>query len=208
MNQSHGISGVRPLFVVSLLAASLAGCGGGGASDPALPSASVLSNASMVTSAPGDQSTSSKGPSVDSASPGDGAVNVATSTNKNDNVVTGSAVTANFNQTMDPATINSNLAGAQQTFTLKDTSGNNVPGTVAMDAANTAATFTPIGAALAANTSYTATVTSAAKTAGGIALAIPVAWTFMTKESHSIGQSPVSLGKAGTFALLTKSGIT
>ena len=44
---------------------------------------------------------------------------------------------------MNPATINSSPAGTLLTFTLKETTGNNVPGTVAMNAANTMATFTP-----------------------------------------------------------------
>jgi hypothetical protein len=48
MYLSHGNSSVRPLFVASLLAASLAGCGGGGESDPALPSASALAKTSVA----------------------------------------------------------------------------------------------------------------------------------------------------------------
>jgi len=36
----------------------------------------------------------------------------------------------------------------------------------------------------------------------------PIAWTFTTKAVEFTGQTPVSLGKAGPFAILTKSGIT
>jgi hypothetical protein len=103
---------------------------------------------------------------------------------------------------MDPATVNS------LTFTVKETTGNDVPGTVVMNEANIVATFTPTSSALYPNTSYTATVTTAAKSAGGVALAKPIAWRFTTNPVVLTGQAPVSLGRAGTFAILTKTGIT
>jgi hypothetical protein len=77
-----------------------------------------------------------------------------------------------------------------------------------MNEANTEATFTPTSSALNPNTSYTATVTTAAKNAGGVAMANPIAWSFTTNAVARTGQTPVSLGRAGTFAILTKSGIT
>ena len=147
-------------------------------------------------------------PTVISSSPSNGATNVPTSTNSSKNMVTGTVVTATFSQPMDPATINSSLAGKLLTFTLKETSGNNVSGTVAMNAANTVATFTPTAFALNTNTGYTATVTTAAKNAGGTVMANPVAWSFTTKAFAAIAQAPVSLGAAGTFAILSQSGIT
>jgi hypothetical protein len=109
---------------------------------------------------------------------------------------------------MDPATVNSSSAGNLLTFTVKETTGNDVPGTVVMNEANTEATFTPTSSALNPNTSYTATVTTAAKNAGGVAMANPIAWSFTTNAVARTGQTPVSLGRAGTFAILTKSGIT
>jgi len=109
---------------------------------------------------------------------------------------------------MDPATLNSSSEGNVLTFTVKETTGNNVPGTVVMSAANTVATFTPFLSALNPNTSYTATVTTAAKNAGGVAMANPIAWTFTTNAVAFTGQTPVPLGAAGIFAILTKSGIT
>jgi hypothetical protein len=109
---------------------------------------------------------------------------------------------------MDPATINSNPAVTLQTFTLSDPSGNSVPGSVSMNAANTVATFTPSALALTPNTSYTATVSAAAKNAAGTAMANPVAWSFTTMAVASSTQAPVNLGAAGTFALLSKSGVT
>ena len=137
-----------------------------------------------------------------------GALDVPTSTNSPNNVVTGTATTVSFSQAMDPTTINSPLAGALRTFTVKDSAGVDVPGTVAMSNDNMAATLTPTASALRAGTSYTATVTTAAKNAGGTAMNAPMVWSFRTKETASTGQSPVKLGTAGTFAILTKSGIT
>ena len=109
---------------------------------------------------------------------------------------------------MDPATISSSEAGNLLTFTVKETTGNDVPGTVVMNEANTAATFTPTLSALHPNTNYTAAVTMAAKNAAGVAMANPIEWTFTTDGVERTGQTPVNLGKAGPFAILTKSGIT
>jgi hypothetical protein len=39
-------------------------------------------------------------------------------------------------------------------------------------------------------------------------MANPIAWRFTTNPAVRTGQTPVSLGTAGTFAILTKSGIT
>jgi hypothetical protein len=94
------------------------------------------------------------------------------------------------------------------TFTVKETTGNDVPGTVVMDETNTVATFTPIASALNPNTSYTATVTMAAKNAAGVAMANPVEWTFITNAVEFTGQTIVALGKSGPFAILTESGVT
>ena len=170
------------LFIALLTVALLAGCGGSGK--------------------PG-------APTVVSSSPSAGAKNVPTSTINSNNVVSGTIVIATFSQPMNPATIDSSSAGALLTFTLKETAtGSSVPGTVAMDTANTVATFTPSAPALNTNTNFTATVTVAAKNAGGTALASPVTWSFTTNAALSSGQAPVSLGTAGTFAILTKTGIT
>jgi hypothetical protein len=147
-------------------------------------------------------------PMVIFTNPSNGATSVPTSINSSQNIVTGMAATATFSQPMNPSTINSFPAGQQLTFTLADASGNNVPGTVAMDVTNTVATFTPTAPALNPNTGYVATVTTAAANAGGTALASPVTWSFTTKNVAFTGQAPVNLGTAGTFAILTKTGIT
>lgn len=86
---------------------------------------------------------------------------MATSTNSVENVLPGAQVSVPFGQAMDAATINSSQAGAQRTLTLADASGNDVPGTVAMNADNTVATFSPSASALTPDTTYIATVTTA-----------------------------------------------
>ena len=134
-----------------------------------------------------------------SADTRDSAASVSTSTNSADNVVTGTTVTVPFGQAMDPATIN---------VTLQESGGGNVPGTVSMNADFTQATFTPSASALTPDTTYTATVSTAAMTADGRALAAPIVVALRTRPVASTGQAPVRLGAAGTFALLTKSGIT
>jgi hypothetical protein len=188
-----------PMFMALLFAALLAGGGIGrvfAAVDPG------------VTVAPGTLAGAALEPTVISSSPSNLATTVPTSTNTSDNVVTGTAATATFSQPMDSATVNSSSAGNVLTFTVKETTGNNVPGTVVMNAVNTVATFTPTSSALNPNTSYTATVTTAAKNAGGVAMANPIAWSFTTNAVAFTGQTPVPLGEAGIFAILTKSGIT
>src|ERR1017187_6097598 len=188
-----------PMFMALLFAALLAGGGIGrvfAAVDPG------------VTVAPGTLVGAATEPTVISSSPSSRATNVPTSTNSSNNVVSGTVVTATFSQPMDPATISSSKAGNSLTFTVKETTGNDVLGTVVMNEANTTATFTPTLSALHPNTSYTAAVTMAAKNAVGVAMANPIEWTFTTDGVERTGQKPVSLGKAGPFAILTKSGIT
>jgi hypothetical protein len=183
-----------PMFMTLLVAALLAGGGIGrvfAAVDPG------------VTVAPGTTE-----PTVISSSPSNKATNVPTSTNTSDNVVTGTAVTATFSQPMDPETVNSPSPGNLLTFTVTETNGIDVPGTVVMNDANTVATFTPTSSALNPNTSYTATVTTAAKNAAGVALANAIEWTFTTNAVEFTGQTPVPLGTAARFAILTKTGVT
>lgn len=179
-----------------LLATLVAACGGGSDAGPTAESANKRALASAAA------------PTVVSTNPNDNATHVPTSTHGSNNIVTGTVVSATFSQPMDPATLNSSPAGTQLTFTLKETNGNNIAGTVTMNASNTVASFTPTTSALNTNTSYTATVTMAARNAGGTALAMPVAWSFTTRTIAFAAQAPVSLGTAGTFAILSKTGVT
>jgi hypothetical protein len=88
------------------------------------------------------------------------------------------APTATFSQTVLPSTVS---------FTLKDSSGNTATGSVSFNSANTTATFTP-SSRLAANTTYTATV-SGAQNIFGTPMSSPYSWTFTTAGS----QCPCSL---------------
>lgn len=168
----------------------------------ALPLVAVLTGLAFPSVAPAQSVT------VLSTSPSKGATNTPTSTNASNNIVTGTAVSATFSVPMNPATIDSSSAGTLLTFTLQNSSGNNVQGTVAMNAADTVATFTPAASALNTNEKYTATITTAAQSAGGIAIPDPVLWSFTTNNTPYTGQAPVSLGTAESFAILTKTGIT
>jgi hypothetical protein len=180
-----------PMFMALVFGALLAGGGIG----------RVFADAPGVTVAPGTLVGAATEPTVISSSPGNRATNVPGSTNTSDNVVTGAAVTATFSQPMDPETI-------LPAFRVTEANGNDIPGAVVMNDANTVATFTPTSSALSPNTSYTATVTMAAKNAAGVAMGNPIAWTFTTGAVEFTGQAPVSLRAAARFAILTKSGIT
>jgi len=183
-----------------LMAAFVAGCGGGGGGG-----AGTTGNITVIPGAAGTPGASATDPTVGSSSPRNGATNVPTS----ESAGVGTRLSATFTQAMDPTTINSSPAGTLPTFTLKETAtGNDVPGTVAMNAENTIAIFSPTAAALQPNTNYTATVTTAAKSAGGTAMANPVAWTFTTNAIALTGQAPVNLGTAGDFVIFANTGIS
>jgi len=100
-------------------------------------------------------------PTVASVSPLDGATDV----------VTYITVTATFDMAMDEATITTS------SFTLSN--GGAVSGTVSYDSGTYTATFTPT-AKLDSNTIYTATLSTAITSAGGIPLASAYSWSFTT----------------------------
>jgi hypothetical protein len=205
-------SSFKPLmwFIAILLSAIVAACGGGGGGgETGSGSGSVAPGATAIPGLAGSAGAAATNPTVGSSNPGSGATNVPTSTNSKtggvNNTVTGTLLTATFSEAMNPATITS-----VGTFTLKNNTlgGIDVPGVVTMNAANTIATFTPGVAALNVATSYTATITVAAKNASGTAMPNPVAWSFTTAAAPTIAQAPVNLGTAENFVILTKSGIT
>jgi hypothetical protein len=128
-------------------------------------------------------------PRVISSTPLDGATGVSLNGN----------ASVTFSEVMDPATL---TAG---TFTL--TSGAAaVPVQGMVTYANSTAVFTPV-AQLAAGVSYTATITTGARSVLGVALAAKNAWSFTTVRALPMGL-PVHLGTAGTFVILSKSGIS
>ena len=206
-NCKRGAATTCGWFMALLLAAFVAGCGSSGSGSVGARSVGpVGAGATAVPGAAGTAGAAATDPTVGSSNPSNSASNVPTSTNGPGNVATGTLLTATFTQPMNPATIISAPAGTLLTFTLKETiAGNNVPGTVAMNVANTVATFTPTAAALTANTNYTATVTTAAKNAGGTAMPNPVAWSFTTTAGAITGQASPNLATAGTYGVFASS---
>lgn len=102
-------------------------------------------------------------PTVGSVSPVNGTTNVATS----------SAVSAVFSESLAPATVTS------ATAFLKDASGNTIPATVSYNNANRQVSLAP-SVTLAANTAYTATLTTAITDTAGNHLAANYMWSFTT----------------------------
>jgi hypothetical protein len=103
------------------------------------------------------------------------------------NVPVNQKISATFNTPMNAFTIT-----ATGTFTLKVTSGGvAVPGAVTYDAASDTAILAPTGA-LAASTQYTATVTTAAQSAPGTALAANYIWSFTTGIDANAGAPRVT----------------
>lgn len=114
--------------------------------------------------------------------------------------VTGVARSTNvefiFSEAMDPLTINNS------TFTLKEGS-DPVPGTVSYS--GTTATFTP-SSPLAANTIYTATMTTGATSLTGNSLVTNEVWSFTTGSSTA-GLAIVPLGSSLNYVILAKTAI-
>jgi hypothetical protein len=128
-------------------------------------------------------------PTVSSTIPADTATGVAINRN----------ITATFSEAMDAATITTT------TFTV--TAPGPVPVLGIVTYAGTVATFDPTSD-LAASTTYTATVTTGVKDLAGNPLAVTKTWSFTTGTAVAVGPEPVSLGTAGNFVILAKSGIS
>lgn len=101
-----------------------------------------------------------------------------------------------FNEVMDPLTLNAS------TFTLMQ---GTTPVSGEVSYSGKTATFTP-AAILAAATSYTATITTSAKTLTGTSLANDAVWSFKTGGSTS-NLAGVVLGAAGNYVILAKTAI-
>ena len=126
-------------------------------------------------------------PLVSSTNPIDGATGVA-------------VITASFNESMDATTITTT------TFTVTGPGTTPVSGSVTYSAASDIARFTPISA-LAAGTTYTATIKTGAEDTAGNALASDHVWSFTTSAATP-GQATLPLGAATDFAVLAGSTIT
>lgn len=173
---------------ISLLALLLSsGCG---SDETAATGGDGGSGAGISTEAGGASSggaTNDVAPTVTAMAPMDGAMDVTLNSN----------VTATFSEAMDPASI------TDATFVLRR--GNDViPASVSY--AGTVATLGP-AANLASNSLFTVTVNTGATDLGGNPLAADETWTFETGTRVAIGPAPVSLGTAGNFVILAKSGI-
>jgi hypothetical protein len=95
---------------------------------------------------------------------------------------TNQKITATFSEQMDAATIL-----APGTFIVTGSLLTPVPGTVTYDSTNSIVTFTPTGGVFAANTTFTATITTAAKSfPGEMPLASNYVWTFKTGPSPDV----------------------
>ncbi len=105
-------------------------------------------------------------------------------------------ISASFSQVMDPLTITSS------TFNLK-IGASSVLGTV--NYAGTTATFTPTSNLLS-GTIYTATITTGAKNAGGVALVNNYVWTFSTKAP--LGPQGVDLKSVARFGIIAGVGVS
>lgn len=202
--KTHQTKSSSPAWLIALvLAGVMAGCGGGGGGGGTAAPAAAAGN--VLPGAAGSPGAAATNPTVVSSSPSSGAVNVSTSTSGTGvaPIVTGKTVTATFNAAMDPLTVT-----PVGVFTLRQTiAGTNEPGVVTMNAANTIATFTPTAAALLVNTQYTATVTTAARSAGAVAMPNPVSWSFTTGAALTSGQSTLDLGTAGPYAIFAGAAI-
>jgi ketosteroid isomerase-like protein len=121
--------------------------------------------------------TSGSQPAVTSINPVNGATNVPLN----------QKITATFNTPMTASTIL-----APGTFSLALTGGGAaVPGAVSYDAPSNTAIFAP-SSALVANTSYTATVTTAAQSSQGSALPANYVWNFTTGQAANAAAPQVS----------------
>jgi hypothetical protein len=136
------------------------------------------------------------GVNVDTTSP---TVNATVPSNGATAVAINQTINATFSEAMDPLTLT--------TASVKVTGpgGTVVPGIVGYALISKIATLTP-AIALAPNTVYTATVTTGAKDLAGNALA-GFSWSFTTGVTP-VGQAPVALGAATTFAVLGASTVT
>lgn len=140
----------------------------------------------LDAAAPSDAPTAAP-PTIRSTSPLDGATAVPI----ND------SISVTFSEAMDPATLT--------TASFKVHTGSaDLAGTVIY--AGTTAVFWP-AAHLTGDASFTATVTTAAHSAAGVALAASHSWTFSAGKLAAPGV-PVKLGTAADFVVLAKSAVS
>lgn len=128
-------------------------------------------------------------PTVTSTTPASGATGVAV----------GAPLTATFSEAMDPATLTSS------TFLLQDAANNPVSGTVTY--AGDTATFTP-AAALSYSTTYTAMITTGAKSSNEAALASGFTWIFTTAAAPAAPQVSSTTPASGAAGIAVNTTVT
>ena len=118
-----------------------------------------------------------------------------------DDAPTNGNITVNFDEAMDVATINSG------TFIFMKENGEFVPGKVTY--ADQVATFNPTEELLPGS-AYTGRIFTGAKDLAGNAIVddATLSWSFTTLGAVNPNPAAVNLGAAGTFAILTKTGVT
>lgn len=137
-------------WLAALLVGALAACGGGGGKDPIL-------GFDPAPPAP---------PTVTAVAPAPGASGVATNN---------ALITADFSEPMASITGDASFVVSCAAPCVSPT------GSVALDSSNRIATYTLAGGTqLAADTTYTATVTGARSLATGLAMTAPFVWQFST----------------------------
>ncbi len=129
------------------------------------------------------------------------AVTLTDPVNNAANVALNKIITATFNMPMDGATILLPL-----TFTIK-AGATTLPGVVTYNALTSMATFTP-NAGLATNTTYTATITSAARNLAGTAIAGNYVWNFSTAAVIIPPVVGIDLGSADQYGIIAGVGIS
>ncbi len=205
MNRFNIHSKSLPLLLAMLASTFLAACGGGGGGGSS-------GAAAPTTVAPGATCSVAGAtiPKVTASEPSNGNQFASISTGAGPS----KSITATFSLAMDPATLNSAPAGTLTTMSIKETvSGVNVPGTVAMNTfgggstlpANLVATFSTT-AALTGSTSYTVTITQAAKSSTSVALGCSYQWSF--KTAPPAGVAAIDLGILGPFGMASAGGLT
>ena len=131
-------------------------------------------------------------PTVTSKSPTSGATGVAV----------GSSITATFSEAVQSATVTGT------TFTLKNSAGTSIPGTVTYDAALITATFKP-SAPLAYSTSYTASLSNGIKDIAGNGLTPnPTRWSFTTARDTISPTVTTKAPLAGATGIVVSSSVT
>ena len=149
---------------------------------------------------PGDASQSTDGQTSSDAESNTPPTVLSTSpVNSTTGVATNAHLVATFSEAMDPATISA------LSFTL--TGGNpatQIQGTVVY--ASSQAVFWP-SAILPSDASFTARVTTAAKSRAGVALAADYVWGFATAGGVVAGV-PVDLGTASQYVILAKAAVS